>query len=51
MNTSSKTPDATVSVEPERSYVVETRVIDGKKYLLIPADEGLEVNGFPIDQI
>ena len=46
-----KTPDATVSVEPERSYVVETRVIDGKKYLLIPADEGLEVNGFPIDQI
>lgn len=46
-----KTPAATVSVEPERSYVVETRVIDGKKYLLIPADEGLEVNGFPIDQI
>lgn len=46
-----KTPDVTVSVEPERSYVVETRVIDGKKYLLIPADEGLEVNGFPIDQI
>ena len=46
-----KTPDATVSVEPERSYAVETRVIDGKKYLLIPADEGLEVNGFPIDQI
>ena len=46
-----KTPDVTVSVEPERSYVVETRVIDGKKYLLIPANEGLEVNGFPIDQI
>lgn len=46
-----KTPDATVSIEPERSYLVETRVIDGKKYLLIPADEGVEVNGLPIDQI
>lgn len=46
-----KTQDATVSIEPERSYLVETRTIDGKKYLLIPVDEGLEVNGLPIDKI
>ncbi len=44
-----KTADATVSVEPERSYIAETRVIDGKKYLLIPIGEGLEVNGLPVE--
>lgn len=44
-----KTTDATVSIDPEHSYLVETRVIDGKKYLLIPAGEGLEVNGMPVD--
>lgn len=46
-----KTQDAAVSIEPERSHLVETRVIDGRKYVLIPADEGLEVNGLTIDKI
>ena len=40
-----KTADATVAIDPERSYLVETRVIEGRKYILIPADEGAEVNG------
>lgn len=40
-----KTADATISLEPERSYLVETRVIDGRRYLLIPADKEVEVNG------
>ena len=44
-----KTQAATVSVEPERSYMVETRVIDGQKYLLLPVGEGLEVNGMPVE--
>ena len=44
-----KTADATVSVEPERSYIAETRFIDGKKYLLIPVGEGLEVNGLSVE--
>lgn len=44
-----KTQAATISVEPERSYMVETRVIDGKKYLLIPVGDGLEVNGMPVE--
>ncbi len=44
-----KTPDAAVSIDPERSYLVETRIIDGRKYLLIPADEGVEVNGLPVE--
>lgn len=44
-----KTSDVTISVAPERSYLVETRTIDGKRYVLIPAGEGLEVNGLPVD--
>lgn len=43
-----KTADATISLSPEHSYLVETRVIDGRKYLLIPAGDGLEVNGLPV---
>lgn len=43
-----KTADATISVSPEHSYLVETRIIDGRKYLLIPADEDIEVNGFGV---
>jgi len=39
----------TISVDPEYSYQVETRVIDGKRYILIPADEGVEVNGMAVE--
>ena len=46
-----KTADASISLDPEHSYLLETRVIDGKKYLLIPAGEGLEVNGMPVDWV
>ena len=42
------TPDVTIRVNPERSDLLETRVIDGKKYILIRAEEGVEVNGVPI---
>lgn len=43
-----KTPDVTIHVNPERSDLVKTQVIDGKKYILIRADEGVEVNGVNI---
>ena len=43
-----KTADATVTVDPACSYLVETRVINGWKYLLIPADQGVEVNGMAV---
>lgn len=43
-----KTPDVTITVNPERSDLVETRVIDGVKYILICADENVEVNGVNI---
>ena len=43
-----KTAQATVSVTPENSYLVETRIIDGKKYILVPAEEAVEVNGLAV---
>ena len=43
-----KTADASVAIDPKHSYIVETRIIDGRKYLLIPADEGVEVNGMAV---
>lgn len=43
-----KTAQATVSLPPESSYLVETRIIDGKKYILIPAEEDVEVNGLAV---
>ena len=42
------TPDVVIKVSPERSDLVDTRVIDGVKYILIRADEGVEVNGVPV---
>ena len=42
------TPDVSIKVSPECSDLIETRVIGGVKYLLIPADESVEVNGVPI---
>ena len=43
-----KTPDVTIRVNPERGDLVETRVIDGARYILIRAEEGVEVNGVSI---
>lgn len=43
-----RTPDVVVQVNPLRSDLVETRIIDGFKYILIRADEGVEVNGVNI---
>ncbi|HHV31678.1 DUF4317 domain-containing protein [Caproiciproducens sp. LBM24188] len=42
------TPNVTIRVNPERSDLVETRIINGVKYILIRADEGVEVNGVNI---
>ena len=43
-----KTPDVTIQVNPERSDLIETRVINGAKYILIRAEDGVEVNGVDI---
>ena len=44
-----KTPDVTIKVNPERSDLIETRVIGGVKYIMICADESVEVNGVSIN--
>ncbi len=44
-----RTPDVVIQVNPERSDLIETRVIDGFKYILIRADEGVAVNGVNIN--
>ena len=43
-----KTPDVSIKVAPERSDLIETRVIGGVKYIMICADENVEVNGVSI---
>ena len=43
-----RTPDVVIKVSPDKSDLIETRMIDGMKYILIPADEGVEVNGVNI---
>ena len=42
------TPDVVIRVNPERADLVKTEVIDGRRYILIRADEGVELNGVPI---
>ena len=43
-----RTADVTVQVNPERSDLVQTRTIDGVKYILVRVEEGVEVNGVNI---
>ena len=43
-----KTPDVVIKVDPARSDLIETRVIGGIKYIMICADEDVEVNGVSI---
>lgn len=43
-----KTPDVVIKVDPARSDLLETRVIGGVKYIMICADEEVEVNGVSI---
>ena len=44
-----KTPDVVIKVDPARSDLIETRIIGGVKYLMICADEDVEVNGVSIN--
>lgn len=40
-----KTPDVVIKVNPERSDLVETKIIEGRKYLLIEVGSNIQVNG------
>ncbi len=43
-----KTPDVVIQVNPDRSDLVQTRVLGGVKYILVCADEGVEAGGVSI---
>ncbi len=43
------TPEVKIAVAPEYSHMIEARVIDGRRYILIPADEGVEINGIGVN--
>lgn len=42
-----KTPDVVIHVDPDRVELVETRIIDGRKCLVIPMED-VEVNGIRV---
>ncbi len=43
-----KTPDVSIKVAPDRTDLIETRIIGGVKYIMICADGDIEVNGVSI---
>ena len=43
-----KTPDVVIKVNPERTDLVETKVIDGRKCLVIQLGGNVEVNGITV---
>ena len=44
-----KTPDVIINVAPDRADLIETRVIGGIKYILIKADDGVELSGVDLE--
>ena len=45
------TPDITISVSPDRTDLIEERMIDGRRCLVIPVTDELTVNGIRISQM
>lgn len=43
-----QTPDVVIKVSPDRTDLVETKMIDGKKCLVIEINDQVEVNGVPV---
>lgn len=43
-----KLPDVTIKVKPQARDLVQTKIIDGIKYILIRAEDSVEVNGVSI---
>ena len=41
-------PSVSIRVDPRQADLLETRVIDGRSYLLIPMDGDISVNGQPV---
>ncbi len=44
------TPDISISVSPDRTDLIEDRIVDGRRCLVIPVTDELTVNGIRISQ-
>lgn len=43
-----KTPDVDIKVNPDRLDLVETRFLEGRRFLVIAVEDNVEVNGMPV---
>lgn len=43
-----RTPDIVIKINPDRSDLIETRLIDGKECLVITVDDRVEINGMRV---
>lgn len=46
-----KMPDVVIKVKPERTDLVETRMIDGRQYIVIEVNDSVEVNGINVRNV
>lgn len=46
-----KMPDVVIKVKPERTDLVETKMIDGRQYIVIEVNDSVEVNGINIRNV
>ena len=46
-----KMPDVVIKVKPERTDLVETRMIDGRQYIMIEVNDSVEVNGISVRNV
>ena len=46
-----KDPGITVKTDTDSIEKLETRIIDGRKYILVPIEDDVEVNGMPVKSI
>ena len=46
-----KMPDVVIKVKPERTDLVETKIIDGRQYIMIEVNDNIEVNGINVHSI
>lgn len=44
-----ETPEVKISVDAENRHLIDTRIIDGRKYILVAADQGVTVNGIEVN--
>lgn len=44
-----ETEQIKISLDPQYSYLIKTKVENGRKYIIISADSGVEINGVPVE--